>query len=251
MKIAHEVRPKLEFRFIRNFFNTEEGDEIQLTRNNRVIVTKKEDTFFLPLDDDKTIPNIIRKNRFHLSEEEVEDAVRRYMEFHERKEIGEAYTDESVGITVTTHATETQTSNIMNGKTPHRFIAKVAYEVLCDAGLQDHVEESEILKEHALVGGRYEELEIREGVVENEGNYLPIHVISNEQHEIEPRSTWFFVQFFTHYGVGVKLTWKDEPRYLRTVNVIQDIEVNEKKLHRGLHRAKAVKDGYISLRIDD
>ncbi len=107
----------------------------------------------------------------------------------------------------------------MNGKTPHRFLAKACVEFAYYLGIQDKIENIETLKVHALKGTKLNEIKA------NEQNRLdipsyPFHVIQFTEHQ-------FHFHFFMKYTTAIGISWLGKPE-----EIFMAYDLNSEKLFK-------------------
>lgn len=237
LKIPKQFRPELEFQFIEQWIENEDGERIKVSNKNKIIPTKIDDGHMVTsADDNKTMLNVLKRKRPDLTVDDLSRVADKLSSFTESQKEGDSFADAEFGIELCVLGGHAQVHNLMNGKTPDRFIAKVAYEVIMALGLQDEIQETETLKRHAIFGTEFNNLRIREDTGSVESECLPFHVIRSMYDDID-RMWYFSVELFTYYAVAVKVNWLTDPYEFNMVDVVHDFQRSGVNVDKGQYRA--------------
>lgn len=215
--VRKEIGKDFKFQFIEAHFEHPDGRLVRATKSNvgrRMLPTKHSDGKYVsidPDDDDYVINNMRKRGRERMIRGwAIEQAIQRYR-FHKlQAKPGDRFYDPLTGVGTILEESTTTVKTIMEADTPSRFVAKACVEMAHVFGVADQINELEALRNHALVGGSWKgKLSIRqEGPT---GNPEPGHILAFSE-------TQFSVQFFANFGIGVDITWKNEPRPRYLVN---------------------------------
>jgi hypothetical protein len=242
LKIPKQYRPELDFHFIEQWIENEDGERIKVSNKNKIIPTKIDDGHMVTsADDNKTVLNVLKRKRPDLTADDLQRAAEKLSSFTDSQKEGDSFADAEFGIEFRVLGQHAQVHNLMNGKTPDRFIAKVAYEVIQSVGLQDEITETETLRRHAIQGDQYENLRFLEDVGDDSAVCPPTHVLKSFFNDFD--SKWYFgVDLFGYYSVGVAVEWVTEPYEFNLAEVLVDYSSN------GLLKKKGK---YMLIRLND
>jgi hypothetical protein len=232
-KVKDKLGKELKFHFIDSHLEYNDGTRIKASKTNigrKIVPTKLENGQGFLLDessDDWIIHNIrLRAKDLCMGVSDTERIISRYLFFKLQAGPGDRFYDRATGVSVLFHQTNVTPVNTMKMDIPHRFVAKACVEVAHIYGYQDEIVEIDLLREHALYGNHFNDLQFRESYYPE--NPFPGHTLVFHNNE-------FSVQFFSTYAAGVIINWRNQPKPGVLVN-----HVSEKEAYIGEIKGDAV-----------
>lgn len=219
----HSIQAKtkrIEFRFLESHVDFENGTKVKTVpkSSSRKIVTTKlgEGEFVCSNDcDEKNDPAIGHMRKIAIREKIPtyipEEHLAKYLDFKKKSNKQDVFKDERFHITASRESSFGQEINLMNAKTPHRFVAKACAEFAHLMECATEIANIDLIKKHALQGGlEGKQLHFyQDDMVRKDGLYYHVIFFTEKQ---------FKIAFFSKFGVAIDITWRSHPRSLIIAN---------------------------------
>ena len=247
-KIDKNKRPNLDFQFKSAFYHDKNGNKIRLSRrykDSRISPTRvSPGRIIMDQNDRKTLNQNIKAlvNKLNLGKNVFKQIIREIDDFREISKDGDIYRNDKYGITIEcTQSKNLVATNLMSGKTPHRFLAKACIEFAYGLRLDKKIRNIETLREHALKGGlENTSVKIWEEV-RTQSEAKPLHIIKYTHNQ-------FHFYFFQKYVAGLSISWIGKPTPITVVHDICSGDLLECDVDEGSSQGLADKNKKIKLK---
>lgn len=208
----------LDFKFMDSFLDHPDGTRIKMSRNSaqrRVLVTKTgTNKFIVDENDSHFVLEYVRSKAQdkHLSELETKSHISNYLKWVEQSE-QPIYEDELMELRVCKEKGEGLYNNVMQAKTPSRFVAKSCAEFSSLFGIESCVRNMEVIEKYARYGGERDSLRFFQETDTNV-KAMPLHLIRFTENQ-------YIITFFAQVSFAVEIIWDSDAQRLSFVNDIE------------------------------
>jgi len=216
------TRNNLSFKFIDSFVDRPNDVKIKMSRSSdqaKILVTRTGiDKFIIDENDSDFVLKYIRSKAQdkNLSDSETKSAISSYLKWVKQSE-PPIYEDELMELRICKEKGEGVYNNVMNAKTPSRFIAKSCAEFSVLFGMDSRIRNIDEIKKYARYGGERGALQFFQEIDTNV-NALPVHLIRFTE-------TQFIITLFTQVSFAVEISWNTKVQKMSFVN-----DIKKKKL---------------------
>lgn len=210
-EIPVDQKPSLEFWFKDRFYIDNLGRKVKYSKSykkSRGIPTRIGDELIIDPEDKKTIKKLLLKaaNYYDISSELVQKELDRLEKFNQRCKDNDQYKGKyiPIKIRISKHQ-DIKISNMMEGETPHRFVAKACVEFAYGLGIEKKIRNLDSLKKHARFGDQIDAGTISLWQeIRPKTKALPVHIIKFAKNQ-------FHFYFFAKYVAAVNIVWEGDP----------------------------------------
>lgn len=216
-KLQLEQKPNFKFRFNKSYFESSDERKVTVRQNSqskKIVPTKvAENEFIIDAKDNKFIVGYMKKKgmRKGYTEEYINKHIDEYLNWSKTKNSGDQYFDDQFELRLESCTDNASRITEMVSTTPHRFLAKACVEFAWLLGLQDKIQNLDILRQHARYGTHLKQICCYEEKVWDKS--IPYHIISFHNNQ-------FQIRFFGNYGFAIEI---DRETSESTISIANDI----------------------------
>lgn len=201
-KLQLEHKPDFKFRFNKSYFERSDESRVTVTRNShskKIVPTKvAENEFIIDARDNKFVVDYMKKKGLQkgYTEEFINKEIDEYLDWSKTKNPGDQYFNDQFELRLESHTDIASRITEMAATTPHRFLAKACVEFAWLLGLQDDIQNLDILRQHALNGTHLKRISCYEEKIWDKS--IAYHIISFYDNQ-------FQIRFFGNYGFAIEI----------------------------------------------